>query len=66
MYSRSKEKNKNTPINFNTNYRREMKIIPTDMNCLLQFNALKVFLEVHLYEGLLPNFIFFYLTPQIA
>ena len=44
MYSRSKEK-RNTPIYFNTNYLIEMKMVPIIMDyCLLQFDALKLFL----------------------
>ena len=50
MYSRSKKKN--TPINSNTNYRREMKLGPKDMDyCLLQFDTMKFFLEVRLHGG---------------
>ena len=43
-YSRSRKK-RNTPINFNTNYHIEMKLVPiiTDY-CLLQFDALKNYL----------------------
>ena len=38
------EKKKNVPINTNTNYRREMKLVPINMHyCLLQFDALKLF-----------------------
>ena len=38
------QKTKNTPINSNTNYRREMKLIPINMDyCLLQNIALKIF-----------------------
>ena len=54
MYSSSKKKNKKkkkkkkektkTPIYFNANYRREMKLVPIIMDyCLLQFDALKFF-----------------------
>ena len=59
MYNWSKRK-QNTPIYFNANYRREMKLVSIIMDyCLLQFDALKFFLEVHLYEGSQPNFFFF-------
>ena len=49
MYSRLKKKrkekkNQNTPVNLNTNFRREMKLAPIDMDyCLLQFDDLKFF-----------------------
>ena len=40
-------------INFNTNYRREMKHKPVNNDyCLLQFDALKCFLGVRLHGGL--------------
>ena len=65
MYSRSNKK-RNTPIYFNTNYRREMKLVPIIMDyCLLQFDALKFFLGVRLHGGSLPNFNFFNVNPQI-
>ena len=59
MYSRSKKKKetkkRNTPIYFNTNYRTEMKLVPIIMDyCLLQFDALKIFLEVRLHAGPQP------------
>ena len=42
MYSRSKKKNY-----FNTNYRREIKLVPMIMDCcLFQIDALKFFLRV--------------------
>ena len=61
MYSRSKNKTKrSTPINFNTNYRREMKLVPINMDyCLHQFDALNVFVGVHLHRESPPNFDFF-------
>ena len=35
------QKKQNTPINFNTNYRKEMKLVPIIMDyCLLQFKIL--------------------------
>ena len=49
MYSRSKEKKRNTPIYFNTNYRTETKLVPIIMDYyLLQFYALKFFVGVRL------------------
>ena len=62
------QKNRNTPINSNTNYRREMKIIPINMDyCLLQFDALQFFLGVRLHGGSAPNFNFFqYKTPNLT
>ena len=45
MYSRSKEKKGggNIPTNSNKNYRREIKLVPINMDyCLLQFDALKI------------------------
>ena len=55
MFSRSKKKNKkkkNIPINYNTNYRRQMKLVPISMDYrLLQFDALKFFLRVRLHGG---------------
>ena len=35
VQSVKKQKKKNTPINFNTNYRREMKLIPIDLDYCL-------------------------------
>ena len=65
-YSRSKNK-RNTPIYFTTNERTEMKLVPISMDyCLLQFDALKFFLEVHLHGGSLPNFNFFNVNPNIS
>ena len=44
------KKKRKTPINSNTNYRREIKLIPINMDyCLLQFDAVKFFLGVHLH-----------------
>ena len=43
-----------------------MKLLPVIMDyCLLQFDALNFFLEVHLHGGSLPNFNFFKVNPQI-
>ena len=56
----------NTPINSNTNYHREMKHGPINMDyCLLQFDALKFFLGVLLHRGSLPNFNFLNVNFQI-
>ena len=47
---RNKTKQQKIPINTKINYRREMKLIPINMdNCLLQFHALKIFLGVLLH-----------------
>ena len=44
-----KKRKKNTPSYFNRNYVTEMKLTSNIMDyCLLQFNALKFFLGVHL------------------
>ena len=60
MYSSSNKK-RNTPIYFNTNYRREMKLVPIIVDCcLLQLDALKFLLG-----GSQPNFNFFNGNPQI-
>ena len=65
MYSRSRNK-RNTPIYFNTNYCNGMKLVPIIIYyCVLQFDALKFFLEVRLHGGSVPNFIFFNVNPQI-
>ena len=51
------KKKKNIPINSKTNYRREMKVVPINMDyCLPQFNALKFVLGVSLHAGSLRNF----------
>ena len=52
------QKKRNTPVNSNTNYLREMKLIPINMNYyLLQFDAIKFLLDFRLYGGgSLPNF----------
>ena len=43
-----------------------MKLVPFIMDyCLLQFDALKFFLGVHLRGGSLPNFNFFNVNPQL-
>ena len=60
-------KKRHAPINLNTYYRREMKLLPIDVDyCLLQFIALKFFLGVRLFEGgSIPNFNFFYVNPKL-
>ena len=56
MHNRSKK----SPIYFKTNYRTEIKLVQNSMDyCLLQFDALKFFLGVHLHGGSLSNFHFF-------
>ena len=62
MHSRSKK-----IICVNTNYRKEMKMIPIIMDqYLLYFDALKFFLGVRLHGGgSQPNFNFFNINPQI-
>ena len=58
------EKQKKNPINFNANYRREIKFISINMDyCLLQFDAMNFFLEVRLHGGALSNFNFFNINP---
>ena len=48
-----------TPINSNANYRKEMKLVPINMNyCQLQFDAIQFFLWVNLHGGCIPNFNF--------
>ena len=59
-------KEKDTPINFNKNSRREMKRVQINMDyCLLQFDALIFSLEVSLHMRSEPNFNFFNVNPQI-
>ena len=72
MYSRSKKRNNS--IYSNTNYRREMKVVPIIMvYCLLHFDILNFFLGVGLYLTLIfsietPKFFneFVKFTSQIA
>ena len=60
MLSRSKKH-----IYLNTNYRTEMKLVTILMvYWVLQFDALKVFLRVHLHGRSQPNFNFFSVNPQ--
>ena len=64
--SLKKKTKKKASIYFNTNYCTEVKLVPIIMDeCLLQFDALKFFLEVRPHGGSLPNFIFFNLSLQI-
>ena len=59
MYSRSNKK-QNTPINSNSNYSREMKLVSINMDyCLLHFDALNFFLGVHPDGESQPNSNFF-------
>ena len=47
---------KNTAINSNKNYNREMKLVPINVDySVLQFDALKFVLGIHLHRGSLPN-----------
>ena len=63
MYSRFKKK---ITCYFNTNYHTERTLVPIIMvYCLLQFDALKFFLGVHLHGGSQPNFKFFKVNLQI-
>ena len=65
MYSRSK-KERNSPNYFNINFRTEIKLVPIIMDyCLLQFDALEIFLEVRLHGESLPNYNFFKVNPLI-
>ena len=53
------QKAKNTSFNSNANYRREMKLIPVNMDyCLLKFGALNFCLEVCLHDGHYVTLIF--------
>ena len=67
MYSRSTTKKKrNSPIYFNANYRREMKLVPIIIDyCIPLFDALKFFLLVRLHGGSQPNLNLFNVNPQI-
>ena len=65
MYSLSKKKKRTIPVNSNTSYRREMKLIPINIHfCLLQFDALKFFPGVSLHGGLFLTLIFSMPTPK--
>ena len=68
IYSRPKKKKRNIPVISNANYRREMKLIPIEVDyCLFLFDALKFFLGVHLNEGggVVRNFNIFNVKTQI-
>ena len=66
MYSRSKLDQKETPINSNTNYLREMKLLPINMEyCLLESEALNFFLGFRLDGGSLLNVNSFNVNPKI-
>ena len=58
-----KDKKNTTPIDSNTNYRREMKLVPIMDYFLLQFDALKI-LGVRFHGGLYLTLIFFKENPQ--
>ena len=63
---KKKKKKRNTTINSNTKYLREMKLVSINMDyCLLQFDAIKFFLGVHLHGGSQPNINFFNVNLQI-
>ena len=48
------KKKKNIHINSNTNYRKEMKLVPFNMDyCLLEFDTLKFYSRVRLHGGLI-------------
>ena len=64
MFSQSKKK-RNIPSNFNTNYRKEMKLVQINMDyCLLSFDAFKFSLGGRLHGRSLPNFNFFQCKPS--
>ena len=66
MYVQSAKKENYTPTYFNTNYRTKMKLVSIIMDyCFLQFDALKLFLGVHLHGRSQPNFNSFNINPQI-
>ena len=56
MYSRFKK-------NINTNYCTEIKLVLIMDYCLLQFDALKFFLQVRLHAASQPNFNCFQCKP---
>ena len=59
-----KKTKRNTPINFNANYHREIKLVRINIDCyLVQFEALKFVLEVRLHGGSVLNFNFFNVKP---
>ena len=68
MYSLSPpppQKKKNTPVNSNINYRKEMIFLPIHMDYrLLHFDALKFFLGARLLGASLPSFFFSNVNPE--
>ena len=63
---KKKKKKRNNPTNSNTNYRREMKLVPIIVDyCLLQFGTSNFFLRVRLHGVSLSNFNFFNVRLQI-
>ena len=61
---KKKKKKGNTPIYFTTYKRTEIKLVQITMDyCLLQFDALKLFLRVRLHGESLPNFNFLNVNP---
>ena len=58
------QKKWNTPINFNANDRREIKLVPLNIDyCLLQFDALNFFLGVRVHGRSVHNFNVFSVNP---
>ena len=63
---KKRKKEEHPYIYFNTNYRREMKLIPINIDYfLLQFEALKYFLGSVYMVGSPPKFDFFNVNSQI-
>ena len=61
-----RKRKQNTPTHSNTNYLREMKLVPINIDYyLLQFDALKFVFGVRLHGGSLRNCNFFNVKPQI-
>ena len=57
---------KNTAINSNKNYNREMKLVPINVDySVLQFDALKFVLRIDLHGGSMYLTNFFSINPQI-
>ena len=57
----------NIPIRFNTNYHREMKLTPINMDyCLFQFYSLKFIFKVSLHGDLYLSLNFSMTTPKFA
>ena len=56
----------NIPVNSNTKYSTEMKLVPIYMDYfLLQLDSLQVYLGEYLYGKFLPNYKFFNVNSQI-